>query len=290
MKSAKDLLHEASGVLLNGIAELGAESDLYSLVEPGDGFITTKPYAFRELSASGYQIQARVREEAEHFFSLVKNLFRSQPKDVMQDVERAEKLVLVLVDQKREGYSSVESLTRAINNGIQGVVELLSRVYDPGAGTPILVPDTNALIYNPIFTDWIYPDLGEFILIVTPTVLSELDQLKVVHRVDGVREKTEKIVRQLQEFRRRGSLRDGVPIVKGKSSLRSMAAEPSMADSLGWLDSENADDRIIASTIEIIRRNPSSPVALVTRDINLQNKADHARLPTLMPPNPPATN
>ena len=290
MKSAKDLLYEASGVLLDGITELAAESNLYLWAEPGDGFITARPYAFRELSASGYQIQARVREEAEHFFSLVKNLFRGQPKEVMREVERAEKLVLVIVDQKREGYSSIESLIRAIDKGIRTVVELLCRVYDPGAGAPILVPDTNALIYNPVFADWSYPDVGEFILILTPTVLGELDQLKVLHRVEGVREKTEKIVRQLQEFRRRGSLRDGVPIIKGKSSIRSMATEPNMADSLGWLDSENSDDRILASTIEIIRRNPSSPVALVTRDINLQNKADHARLPTLMPPDPPAGN
>jgi predicted ribonuclease YlaK len=134
-----------------------------------------------------------------------------------------------------------------------------------------------------------YRDVGEFLLILTPTVLSELDEMKIVYRVEAVREKAEKIIRQIQEFRRRGSLVTGVPIVKGKSVLKALATEPIFSEAPAWLDRDNADDRLLASTVEILRKNPSSPVAIVTRDINLQNKADYARITTLMP-DPPALN
>ena len=46
-----------------------------------------------------------------------------------------------------------------------------------------------------------------------------------------------------------------------------------------WLDPSNADDRLMATFIEVMRRNPRSAVVLVTRDLNLQNKMEFARLP-----------
>ena len=53
-----------------------------------------------------------------------------------------------------------------------------------------------------------------------------------------------------------------------------------MADSLSWLDADNADDRIIASVLHIQASSPSAHVILVTGDINLQNKADAAMIET----------
>jgi hypothetical protein len=52
-----------------------------------------------------------------------------------------------------------------------------------------------------------------------------------------------------------------------------------MDRSLPWLDPENRDDRLIATTIEVMRTHPRSPVVLVSTDINAQNKAEHAELP-----------
>ena len=49
-----------------------------------------------------------------------------------------------------------------------------------------------------------------------------------------------------------------------------------MKATLKWLDKDVADDRLIASTLEIIAQQPSARVVLVTSDINLQNKADAA--------------
>ncbi len=49
-----------------------------------------------------------------------------------------------------------------------------------------------------------------------------------------------------------------------------------MHDSLSWLDPAIADDRIIASVLEVQAANPSDQVVLVTGDINLLNKAEAA--------------
>ena len=57
-----------------------------------------------------------------------------------------------------------------------------------------------------------------------------------------------------------------------------------MANSLPWLQETNNDDRLLAYFLEIMRLHVRSTVILVTGDINLQNKAEYARLPFLEPP------
>jgi hypothetical protein len=59
-----------------------------------------------------------------------------------------------------------------------------------------------------------------------------------------------------------------------------------MGCSLPWLDPSNADDKILAAFIEVMRLRTAHPGFIVTRDINLQNKAEFARLPFLEPPEP----
>ena len=57
-----------------------------------------------------------------------------------------------------------------------------------------------------------------------------------------------------------------------------IATEPNFNKTLGWIDSENNDDRIIANALELQINNPSDNLILVTTDINLQNKAQMANL------------
>ena len=61
-----------------------------------------------------------------------------------------------------------------------------------------------------------------------------------------------------------------------------------MDETLPWLKADNNDDRILAGFIEIMREHPRCQVILVTRDMNLQNKAEYAGLPFIEPPEPPA--
>ena len=132
---------------------------------------------------------------------------------------------------------------------------------------PLLVPDTNALLYNTDIDKWNFAEASKFRIMLTPTVLSELDQLKVAGRTDEVRKKSEKLIRQIKEYRRRGPLANGVSVKKDAVELASIAIEPDTEAMLPWLSKENNDDRILASVISIMRSNPSAPVAIVTRDI-----------------------
>jgi predicted ribonuclease YlaK len=45
-------------------------------------------------------------------------------------------------------------------------------------------------------------------------------------------------------------------------------------------------DRILASVVEVMRRFPRRPVVVVSRDLNLQNKAKFPRIPYMEPPDP----
>ena len=67
------------------------------------------------------------------------------------------------------------------------------------------------------------------------------------------------------------------------------ATEPDFKDTLPRLDPSVKDDRLLAACLEgSMREHPHSPVVLVTRDINLQNKARHAGIAFVEPPDPPA--
>ena len=76
------------------------------------------------------------------------------------------------------------------------------------------MPDTNALLYNPVLEAWQFSDFSCFTIMLTPTVLSELDRLKVEHKNVDIQKRADKLIRQIKEYRRRGLLTDGVPLVK----------------------------------------------------------------------------
>jgi hypothetical protein len=66
--------------------------------------------------------------------------------------------------------------------------------------------------------------------------------------------KAERLARQISEYRRRGRLIDGDTLVRDVSTISAVAVEPRMGVSLPWLDPTNADDRFLASALEICAR------------------------------------
>ncbi|MEM7760599.1 MAG: PIN domain-containing protein [Cyanobacteria bacterium P01_A01_bin.40] len=162
-----------------------------------------------------------------------------------------------------EAYSALDSQ-----------IELLEEALREKKHRYVFVPDTNALINNPTLENWYFDNIDEFWILLLPTVLSELDDLKINHRNEAVREKCNSLIRKLKEYRRRGRLNEGVPIIKNRIYVKSKATEPDFNNSLSWLDPENKDDRIIARFLEVIREQINTSVILVTSDINLQSKLE----------------
>lgn len=181
---------------------------------------------------------------------------------------------------------SVDSARTSALSALETQCELLDRLHDAGGGAAIFAPDTNALLYNVDLERWAFTDCDRFELVLGPSILVELDELKVNHRNHDVRTKAEGLISRIKGYRARGQLTQGVSLRKPMSSIRAIATEPRLDKSLAWLDGENRDDRFIATAIEVIRRHPRCPVAIVSRDINLQSKAELASLPCVEPPDP----
>ena len=159
-------------------------------------------------------------------------------------------------------------------------MEILAIIEASGPMPPVLIPDTNAIAGNPDPTQYrtITGD-GSFIFLLLPTVLAELDDLKNTHRNPDFREKVNRVITRVKGWRKQGTLRNGVTVDR-TITVKAVAIEPDMQDTLPWLDKENRDDRIIASVLEVQSSYPNARVVLITGDVNLSNKADLARIET----------
>lgn len=243
-------------------------------------------YAYKELREEGRQIQTQLLEKYRHFFSLISVLLNNQPKDTLKELSQADKVMMHTIEQNHTWCKNTkEALNKAIQT-LKAELELLSRLYDSSDGEATIVPDTNALLYNPDLESWVFPGAAKFTIVLLPTTLSELDSLKVNHRNEEVREKAEKLIRKIKDYRSRGSLASGVTLVRDKTKIQAIALEPDMDSSLPWLNPDNNDDRLLAGVIEVMRARPRSPVLAVSRDINFQNKAEFSNIPFVEPPEP----
>lgn len=248
-----------------------------------------QPYVWKELPLEGRNRQQELHEDYDHFREIVRTMLRKSVDRVQQEFREADRTVSQFIKHEVAGGAAVALEVTSVNTALDEMVALVASGQDSSDHRVVLVPDTNALIFNPQLEAWDFTDFDKFRLVITPTVLQELDQLKVTGRAETLREKAEKVIRQLKEYQRRGQLHRGVTIRSGKSELVAVALEPEMSETLAWLRETSADDRLIASTFEVMRLFRHSPVVLVTRDINVQNKANFAGLPFVEPPDPPAT-
>jgi hypothetical protein len=288
MKTVAECLRDSGNTLRVLIEELVLRHSAVYLFNPPDSLVISGSgnHSWDELSPEGRRLQARTLEEYQRFAAVLRALFRHQPSDTREQYEDAVTTVLAVVEQTGSLWEDnrEEPLARALA-ALRLQTDLLERLHS-STDEPIFVPDTNALLYNPDLEKWKFDDVAFFTLMMTPTVVSELDRLKSEHRNEAIRERAEGLVRRMKEYRRRGALTEGVVLAKSRSRLQAIAIEPDVQSALPWLDAANGDDRLIASMIEVMRRYPRAAVCLVTRDLNLQNKAEFARLPFVEPTDP----
>lgn len=242
-------------------------------------------YRWKELNNEGKQIQNKLLKEYKEFINLVLVLIKDVSKNMKNDFEKCSSEILSCIEQNQQVWvESTEEVLSKVSEYIDKQMEVVDSLYDPKEDSLIMVPDTNALLSNPDIENWKFEDVTKFNLLLVPAVSSELDRLKVFHNNVNIREKCKKIIRRLNEYRRRGTLTEGVPVIKNKIWVRAIAVEPDFNNTLSWLDIQNNDDRILASFIEIMRLHPNSKIILVTNDLNLQNKAEFARIPWVTSP------
>jgi rRNA-processing protein FCF1 len=286
MKTMTALLAADAARIKEGVGALMARSGIHREREYDNIVVLNVDgnHWWNDLDIEGRRIQDRLMGDYRQYRDLVQVLIRGLPADGLSEFKQADDAVTKHVQQQRATWAeSVQEAKTKTLEAIDAIQALLERLFSV-EGETIIVPDTNALLLAPALDQWTFEWCDRFTLVFTPTVLSELDELKVAHKNPDVRAKAERMIRQIKELGRRGDLLAGVPVVTGKVVARSVAVDPKVSESLPWLDAANNDDRLLASVVELIRRNVRAIVVIVTGDINLQNKASHARIPAVEPP------
>lgn len=283
-RRGSELLSEVESLLRD-------HSAIYQWNPPSSGVLhTSGDHAYRSLDSLGTQLQSKLFESYREFADLLEVLLKEQPERVRTSHAKHRKTVLDAIEQDgHTWHRSIEEEWAFVSKALRAQIDSVTQLYVPSDAAPaVVVPDTNALLWNPRLEDWTF-ESQPFDVCLVPVVLSELDSLKVNHRNEDVRQKAEGLIRRIKGYRDRGSLREGVTLRHGVSRIRSIAIEPDFKVSLPWLVADNADDRLVATFIEVMRKHPGSSVVLVTRDLNLQNKMELAQLPFSEPPDPDPT-
>jgi hypothetical protein len=208
-------------------------------------------------------------------------LFAEDAEKPRKDLEEAAEKVTKWLDRSGLDFSIPKSLLDAqlvFRRHVQPLFDLLTPFLSDGS--LVVVPDTNVILSNQELPSWAEA-LGtdEFVVLLVPGVLNELDEHKTNHRVPEVREKARTFSNRIKGWRNQGSLSDGVR-VQGKVYVRVAAREPDFQRTLSWLDPQVIDDRIIASIMEWQRSYPTSAVQMLSGDSIMLAKADEAGVPT----------
>jgi hypothetical protein len=237
-------------------------------------------HSWNDLPPDGKQIQANLLPALDRLFELIRVLTKNLPNTVQNDLARTTRTIRNAIEQDGTTWWKTKDEAADEFRKLFDEFFITFASYSGGAsGDVLIVPDTNALLANPDIEHWHLEGAGHFTVILTPTVLSELDKHKVNHRNQQVRDKASMLIQRIKEYRRRGPLHTGVPLVKNRISLRSIAGEPNMSQSLSWFDPTIADDRFLATALEIVRSNLNTAVFIVTSDVNMQNKTELAEIP-----------
>jgi rRNA-processing protein FCF1 len=282
VKSYIQRLQEQLRVIEHKTIELIGASTINRFYNVPDSavIIIAPPFYWGKTDERQKRLQMEILKLYRPWIEHIRLLFNEAPNEISQEIDDIDKFVMRWV-QKESSWdipASIEEAKAVFSKKIRRFFELLEMLESSKHRKVIVVPDTNALIICPDFT--VYRKVAgqsNFTMVILPTVLSELDQLKITARDQQFREKVSSVIRRIKGLRSQGSLLEGVTVDK-TISVRMEAREPDFDHTLSWLDPSNNDDRLVASILELQRQEPSAVVILCTADINLQNKAEMAHI------------
>jgi hypothetical protein len=261
-------------------------SGIEQVIQPGDNiFFTSGNNAFKKLDSEAISIQDIIYKDYIHLCSVIEVLLADSTSTLISEFNNQRKEIEQIITQNKMTWSeSIQDVINEMSTSFNKIISIISDLFPKVSEMPMLVVDTNSLYYNDNIEDWSFSEFNSFEIIITPSVLKDLDKHKIEHRNEAIRKKAIKLINKLKEYRRRGKLIDGVVIKKDRITLKTIAKEPNFTRSLKWLDQSNDDDRLIAELLEVMKVNGGRSVVMITGDINLQNKCEFAELPCIDPP------
>ncbi len=242
-------------------------------------------YNWRGATSEQMNAQLAIKRDYVEWFGIFNSVFANATDHLSRRIDKADKRFRMWIELKRNWSISYDrgANEEKLRADAKLFDEILAILDASGPAEIILIPDTNAIIGEPgpIHYKSIVSD-NTFVFLLLPTVLAELDALKMNHRNPDFRKKVNKVITRIKGWRKQGGqggLLKGVTVDR-TVTVRTVASGPDMEHTLSWLDKDSSDDRIIASVLEVQADQPNARVVLVTGDINLLNKADAARIET----------
>jgi len=286
---------------LDRLAKLGDELldastiDYRGNFNRGGGVVIIAPdWAWGQPTDDLRRLQMTLVPQYEAWWERFELLFRDAPEELKHQILEAHAAIHEWLAREGSGWTGwdVPTTIAEAKSKLAERFEKLRQFLDVVApadaeGGVLAIPDTSALIDAPDLAS--YPaalGVAEADLYLVPGVLSELDALKDQGRNQDVRDKARAAGRAIRDLRQGGSLLDGVEVAPGVRVF-SRPQEPQFDGLPGRLDRSVPDDRILAAAFELQREHPTAAVVLVTGDINMQTKAELARLPFAEPPAKP---
>ena len=255
---------------------------------PGEmAFRYPAEYAWGKDDAAIESSRGRLLRRFDEWKARIQPVFSRATPQVARDFDQkcgAVRLWLSRDEMDSSVPRAVGEAQRVFQAKIRALADSVTSVFPRASVGLVLVPDTNWLIHYPSFSDYCLLDPQRPLEIrLMPQVLQELDDLKNNGRNGDIRRDARETIRCLRSLREGGRLSDGVPVGEN-ATLSTEAREPSRNDVPSWLDFDVADDRLLASALHQQLANSGLDVALLTDDINMQNKADAIGLPWIDAP------
>ena len=274
-------LSETQAILLDFLTN-------HTIIEPANKpgsklhFVSgTGDHFFKSLDENGKRIQDRLFKLSNKTFNLISALLHESPPSQIEIFERNKANILKLIIQNSSVFKFEIDSAHAPFEEISNQLNIL---FPKLTSETILVCDTNAIYSNIDIEKWQFAEISQFRILITTSVLADLDQHKMNHRVESVRDKAKTLINKIKEYRRRGNILEGVSIVNNKITVQITGVEPDFTKTFGWLNKDNKDDRLIAEFLELARLFANAPIYLVTADINLQTKCEIGLIPYMEPP------
>lgn len=250
--------------------------------QPWAIFIGAPEFYWDHLDEKGIAKQTKVLNAYVSWYEIIEFLFSDKPDNIKKIISDLNDFFLNWIQRTKGDHSipgSIQEAKEKARSKLDEFRKYINWLEKIGKRGHILIPDTNSLIKNPNIQNYGKRlNIKRFTIIFIPTVLGELDNLKIRNREPLLQKKAESMIRRIKGYRIQGHLHNGITIYKNVT-VKMVHYEPRIEQTLGWLDKDIPDDRIIASALEIQRKNIGAKAILVTSDINLQNKAEAARLP-----------
>jgi hypothetical protein len=251
--------------------------------EPGSGFWVVAPSNYwDEPSDKEQQLQLRIRPKYNRWIESFRIVTDNLSEPTKEKLKTTDIFVNNWVNKHGNDWSvpgTINESKRKFDEELKIYFDTLEMLNSSGQAETIVIPDTNLIAEFP--DPLAYKQISEtdsFTLILVPTVLSELDELKVKSPNQEFKNKVKSVINRIKGYRTQGSLLDGIKVNR-TITVKMIATEPNFDNSLSWLNADNNDDKIIASSLEILREFPSSNLIIATGDINLQNKCEMANIP-----------